>query len=165
VQADSFRFQKPTNAKPETVSGNYKMTLTYKISNLDTHPTIGRFDKIELDLYDFMSINGDFEFYVESRLALRQEYWNVGELAQQLQEWKKNGLLDDFHYNCFDAEEKDLFTFKKITGGFQFFSEWADKNIESVIDRDSIEIFIDTYLKSVKQEIKVKLNFDVSMFI
>jgi hypothetical protein len=65
------------------------MTLIYKISNLDTHPTKGQFDKIELDLFDFMSINGDFEFYIENSLVLKQEYWNVGELAQQLLEWKK----------------------------------------------------------------------------
>ena len=78
---------------------------------------------------------------------------------------EKNELRDDFHYNCIDAEEKDLFTFKKVKGGFQFFSEWADKNIESVIDRDSIEEFIDNYSKTVKQEIKGELNFDVSMYI
>jgi hypothetical protein len=50
------------------------MTLIYKISKLDTHPIKGQFDKIELDLYDFMSINGDFEFYIENRLVLKQEY-------------------------------------------------------------------------------------------
>lgn len=141
------------------------MTLTYKISNLDTHPTKEQFDKIELDLSDFISINGDFEFYIEKRFALREENWNVGELALQLLKWKTNGLLSDFQYNCIDAEERDLFTFKRVTGGFQFFSEWADQNIESVIDRNSIEIFIDTYSKKVKKEIKEELNLDVSRFI
>jgi hypothetical protein len=140
------------------------MTLTYKISNLDTHPTRGQFDKIELDLSDFIGINGDFEFYIESRLTLKQECWNVGELTQQLLELKKSGLQDDFHYNCIDAEEKHLFTFKKVTGGFQFFSEWAVQNIESLIDRNTIEEFIESYAKTVKQEIKGELDFDVSPF-
>jgi hypothetical protein len=49
--------------------------------------------------------------------------------------------------------------------GFKFFSEWADKNVESVMDRNSIETFIDTYSEKVKQEIKAELNFDVSKYI
>jgi len=141
------------------------MTLRYRISNLDTHPSKGKFDKIELGLDDFVSINGDFEFYLEDSLVLKQEYWNVGELAQQLLAWKNNGLQNDFHYNCCDAEEKDLFTFKLVTGGFQFMSEWADIDVEGVIDPKSIESFIDSYSITVKQDIMRRLGFDVSRYL
>ena len=141
------------------------MTLEYKIANLETHPAKERLNKIELDLIDFININGYFEFYIENRIILKQDYWNVGELALQLIEWKRNGLHGDFVYECIDTEEEQLFSFKHVTGGFLFISEWADKISEIIIDRNLIDEFIDNYSKTVKQEIKEELGFDVSKFL
>lgn len=141
------------------------MTLSFRISKIDTHPSKEEFAKSDLDFNNFISVNGDFELCIEGNSVLRQENWNIAELAYQLVEWKKEDFRRDFQYRCIDAVESDLFTFKKFNGGFQFFSEWSDNNSKTVFDKKTIKVFIESYSKSVKLEIKNQLGFDVSQYL
>jgi hypothetical protein len=133
------------------------MELKFKISKLKTNSNLK-----DSDFYSFIAIDGSFEFYINSIKVLKIEDWNFGELAIQLLKWKNAGFENDFLYFCMDAEEKDLFSFKKSGNGFIFYSEWSKNNSEEIIDIKSIETFILNYIDNIKKEMQNYFGINIS---
>ncbi|MBF9237240.1 hypothetical protein I2I05_07505 [Hymenobacter sp. BT683] len=144
--------------------------LTYKIGPLETNSPQDYLKEKELHkhpmgIWAFRSFSGDFEFFIKRHLVLAEGGWNVGELAMQLNDWLETGLQTDFHYDCMDAEEKDLFTFINHGGTFQFYAEWAAEGLPKPIARQDLEEFISVFRADVKERIECELGFNVSAYL
>ncbi|UOQ52521.1 DUF7878 domain-containing protein [Hymenobacter cellulosivorans] len=113
----------------------------------------------------FCSIEADFEFWIDAEQVFQEPHWNIGELAVQLAEWHRSGLQGDFHYQCMDAEEQDLFTFRHEGAGFQFFSEWASNNTFNALTREALIAFIIRYRNDVIHRIESDLKYTTRLYL
>lgn len=146
------------------------MQLTFTIQNPETHsPDSHLVNKVlsenVMGIYAFMGITADFAFWVDNVCVLKELYWNIGELAMQLNDWLKSGLSTSFQYNCMEAEEENLFSFMKTEDDFIFFSECADKNSTLPIEKTVLINFIKKYSNCVEIIISQQLGLDVSSFL
>jgi hypothetical protein len=113
----------------------------------------------------FMSIAADFQFWIGNICVLREPYWNIGELAMQLNWWLRGGMPTDFQYDCMDAEENDLFSLKKVDECFIFYSAWANENTLTMLSKADLVDFITEFSGTVKSSIKQQLNLDADAFL
>jgi len=146
------------------------MTLDFKLFNLaNPSPESWRAEKKlhknKMGYWAFRSIDAEFEFSVDNVSVFKEAFWNIGELAMQLVQWLKMGCKTDFHYNCLDAEEKDLFTFKIQGNNFLFYSEWDEIIRTEVVDHDALIQFIPRLALEVNSRIKRDLGLDAGYFL
>ena len=83
----------------------------------------------------------------------------------QLAHWLKMDFKTDFHYDCMDVEEKDLFTFRRHGNNFLLYSEWDKIIITELVDRNALAEFISKFTLEVNKRIKRDLGFDTSYFL
>jgi len=148
------------------------MILNFSLSNLaNASPESWRAEKTlhknknNMGMWAFRSITADFEFLVDNVCVFKEDCWNIGELAVQLAHWLKTDFKTDFHYDCMDAEEKDLFTFKIQGDNFLFYSEWDEIIRTRLIDRDALVQFIPKLTLEVDKRIKWDLGLDAGYFL
>ncbi|TGE06579.1 DUF7878 domain-containing protein [Hymenobacter fodinae] len=144
-------------------TSNPTMVLSYKIANL----AFGApwLLKSPNHYFAFCSIEGDFKFWIDNKLILQEPSWNIGELAVQLAAWLQLGLQGDFHYQCMDAEEQNLFTFQHQGSSFQFISEWATDSTYRLITEEALTAFISQYRIDVKNRIMNDLGYDSGSYL
>jgi hypothetical protein len=143
------------------------MILTHRISNLDSSNCLTGLALSEnrINIWAFRSLTADFEFWIDDECVFAEPSWNLGELAEQLTDWFRKGMQKDFQYDCMDADQKDLFTFRKAGAHFLFYSNWENEEIEKPVIRTALMEFIQRYSADVEVRIKQDLGLDVSYYL
>jgi hypothetical protein len=137
------------------------MAVHHSIANL----AFSWFSEPQSHYVVFCAIEADFNFWINTEPVLQVSHWNIGELAAQLAQWLRTGLLGDFHYECMDADEQDLFTFGHHETGFLFFSEWGTDTATRFVTREALTAFIKQYMDEVRNQIMNDLGFDASLYL